>query len=103
MSDRQGFAVWLTGIPASGKSSITRELVRLLQARGVTAVVLESDTMRKILTPNPTYGEEERSRFYRSLSLIGELITHSGANVIFDATANKREYRDHARRPPGGL
>ena len=98
MSDRQGFAVWLTGIPASGKSSITRELVRLLQTRGVTAVVLESDAMRNILTPDPTYSEEERSRFYRSLSLIGELITRSGTNVIFDATANKREYRDHARR-----
>ncbi len=98
MSEQQGFAVWLTGLPASGKSSITRELVTLLQARGVTAVVLESDAMRKILTPEPTYSEEERDRFYRALALIGELITRGGTSVVFDATANKREYRDRARR-----
>jgi adenylylsulfate kinase len=97
MSKQQGFAIWVTGLPASGKSSITRELVTLLQAQGVTAVVLESDAMRKILTPDPTYSEEERDLFYSNLVLFGELITRSGANVIFDATANKREYRDRAR------
>ncbi len=97
MSEQQGFAVWLTGIPASGKSSIGRELVKRLIARGVPIVVLESDVMRKILTPGPTYSEEERGRFYRALALIGELITRSGINVIFDATANRRKYRDHAR------
>lgn len=97
MSEQQGFAVWLTGLPASGKSSLARELVKQLQARNVTAVVLESDAMRKILTPEPTYSEEERDRFYHTLTELGELITRNGTNVIFDATANKREYRDRAR------
>jgi adenylylsulfate kinase len=60
-------------------------------------VVLESDKMRKILTPEPTYSEKEREQFYRAIVLIGELITRSGMNVIFDATANQRGYRDHAR------
>ena len=98
MSVQDGFAIWLTGIPAAGKSSITRELVKQFQARNVSVVVLESDEMRKILTPAPSYSDEERSRFYRALALTGALITRSGINVIFDATANKREYRDHARQ-----
>jgi adenylylsulfate kinase len=97
MSLTQGFAVWITGLPASGKSSITRELMKILDARGVPVVVLESDDMRKILTPEPTYSEKEREHFYRALVLIGELITRRGMNVIFDATANQRGYRDHAR------
>jgi adenylylsulfate kinase len=97
MNTHQGFAIWITGIPASGKSSITRELVKKLALRGVSAVVLESDEMRKILTPVPTYDQEERDIFYRSLALIGGLITRSGVPVIFDATANKRAYREYAR------
>lgn len=97
MSITQGFALWMTGIPASGKSSITRELVEKLAARGISVVVLESDEMRRILTPEPTYGLEERDAFYRSLTLIGEVITRSGVNVIFDATANRRAYREFAR------
>jgi adenylylsulfate kinase len=97
MNAGQGFAVWITGIPASGKSSITRELVKKLAQRGVPVVVLESDEMRKILTPVPTYGGEERDAFYRSLALIGGLITRNGVPVIFDATANRRVYREYAR------
>jgi adenylylsulfate kinase len=97
MTGRQGFAIWLTGIPASGKSSITRELAAKLEIKGVSVVVMESDEMRKILTPEPTYSQEERDAFYRSLALIGELITRNRVNVIFDATANRRTYREYAR------
>lgn len=97
MTIRRGFALWMTGLPASGKSSITRELMKNLDENGYSALVLESDEMRKILTPMPTYDQEERDAFYRSLALLGELITRSGMNVIFDATANKRSYRDYAR------
>ncbi len=96
-----GFAVWLTGLPASGKSSIARELAALLRSRGIAAVVLESDIFRTILTPQPVYTEEERDRFYEQLFLLGELITRAGVPVIFDATANKREYRDRARKAIG--
>ena len=97
MNVKQGFAVWITGIPASGKSSIARELVKKLAVRGVSAVVLESDEMRTILTPVPTYDEKERDAFYRSLAQIGGVITRNGVPVIFDATAHKRAYREFAR------
>ncbi len=92
-----GFAIWLTGIPASGKSSVTRELVDQLRRVRVPVVVLESDRMRTILTPEPTYSEEERDRFYSQLLELGDMIVQCGVNVIFDATANKRSYRDKAR------
>lgn len=97
MSIAQGFAIWMTGLPASGKSSITRELVGKLAARGVPVVKLESDEMRTILTPEATYSPLERDIFYRTLAMMGVLITRSGAPVVFDATANKRSYREYAR------
>jgi len=98
MNASPAFCVWLTGLPASGKSSISRELTGLLEVRGIRHVVLESDVMRRILTPDPTYDREERDRFYRSLVLVGERIFTSGVPVIFDATANRRAYRDSARQ-----
>ncbi len=97
MKSRQGFAVWITGIPASGKSSIARELAQKLRNLGAVVAVLESDELRKILTPHATYSSEERDRFYQTLAQLGELLTRNGINVVFDATANKRGYRDGAR------
>lgn len=94
---KPAFAVWITGLPASGKSTITRELVRELACRGVDAAVLESDALRQVLTPRPTYSDDERGTFYRSMVHIGALLVKHGVPVIFDATANRRVYRAAAR------
>jgi adenylylsulfate kinase len=92
------FAVWLTGLPASGKSAIARELVRLLHERGVEAAVLESDVMRAQLTPFPRYDDPDRDFFYGVLAEIGALLCQRNRPVVFDATANRRAYRDSARK-----
>lgn len=91
------FAVWLTGLPACGKSAIARELVRLLHERAVDAAVLESDVMRTQLTPFPRYDPADRDFFYGTLAEIGALLVRRARPVIFDATANRRRYRDGAR------
>jgi adenylylsulfate kinase len=100
---RQGFAVWLTGRPASGKSTVANALHGELAARGVTAALLESDALRRILTPNPGYGDAERDSFYAAMAAIGGMLTRQGVSVIFDATANLRAYRDRARRSIPGF
>ncbi|HYI85629.1 MAG TPA: adenylyl-sulfate kinase [Burkholderiales bacterium] len=92
------FAVWLTGHSGSGKSAIARELVRLLHERGVEVSVLESDVMRTQLTPFPRYDEQDRNFFYGFLGNIGVGLVEEGKAVIFDATANRRAYREAARK-----
>jgi adenylylsulfate kinase len=95
---RQAFAVWLTGLPASGKSSIARVLKDRLAEDGFNCAVLESDALRKVFTPRPLYDDEERDLFYRQMVYVGELLVKHGVPVIFDATANRQLYRDRARQ-----
>ena len=97
MNRSPSFAVWLTGLPASGKSTIAHELRPRLEALGLTVEVLESDAVRRILTPAATYSREERDLFYRALAFIGERLVTYGVTVLFDATASRRAYRDVAR------
>jgi len=91
------FAVWLTGLSGSGKSAIARELVSRLHARGVDAAVLESDVLRTQLTPYASYAPAERDFFYAALAHCGAYLAGEGRPVLFDATANRRAYRDAAR------
>lgn len=92
------FALWLTGLPASGKSAIARELVQRLHERGVEVSALESDVMRTQLTPFPRYDEEDRDFFYGALVDIGAALVARSRPVLFDATANRRAHRDAARK-----
>ena len=91
------FAVWLTGLPASGKSSIASVLQRELADAGLTVERLESDALRRVLTPEPTYRAEERDLFYRALAYYGSRLVAHGIPVIIDATGHRRRYRDLAR------
>jgi len=54
------FAVWLTGLPASGKSTVARALAADLGGMGIRAAILESDAVRREITPDASYGEAER-------------------------------------------
>jgi adenylylsulfate kinase len=91
------FAIWLTGLPASGKSTIAAALRPQLEQLKLSVEVLESDAVRRILTPTATYSLAERDLFYRALALMGARLVAHGVTVIFDATASKCAYRDFAR------
>jgi adenylylsulfate kinase len=91
------FSLWITGLPASGKSSITEALLERLRRRGIDPVVLESDQFRKYFTPHATHSEEDRVSFYRGLVEVAAMILERGVPVILDATGNRRAYRQPAR------
>jgi len=97
MNRPQSFAIWITGLPASGKSTIVAALKPQLEAMGLVVEVLESDEVRRVITPKPTYSEAERDLFYRALAFTGQRLVAHGVTVVFDATASRRLYRDFAR------
>jgi protein-L-isoaspartate(D-aspartate) O-methyltransferase len=91
------WAVWVTGLPGSGKSVIARAVAETLHAAGEDARVLELDTIRRVITPAATYSDAEREAAYRALVYIGARLVDAGVPVIFDATAHRRAWRDLAR------
>ncbi len=91
------FAIWITGLPASGKSTITALVKPELEQLGLTVEVLESDEVRRLLTPGASYSQEERDAFYRALAFTGSRLVAHGVTVMFDATASRRSYREFAR------
>lgn len=92
-----GFALWLTGRPASGKTTLAYEIRRKLNAAGIHCVIIDSDELRRVLTPEPSYSPEERDWFYGTVGHLAKWLADSGVNVLIAATANRRAYRDAAR------
>lgn len=95
---KNGWCVWITGLPGSGKSIVSETLIRLLIEKRINAQLLSSDALRKVLTPKPSYSLEERDIVYATLVYIAKLLTQNGVNVVIDATGNLRRYRENARK-----
>jgi adenylylsulfate kinase len=87
-------ALWITGLPGSGKSTFADALKRAHPE----FTVLRMDELRKIITPTPTYSDTERDIVYRSLVYLSKTLTERGHDVIIDATGNLRKWRDLARQ-----
>ena len=88
------WVIWITGLPGSGKSSIAIEVKKLIP----DAVILNSDELRKIVTPDPKFSGTEREYVYKALVYTAKTVSELGHNVIIDATANKKIWREIARK-----
>ncbi len=89
----QGRAFWITGLPGSGKSTLAIAVKKVFPE----LVLLQMDEMRKVVTPNPTYSDEERELLYMALVWAAFAFTREGKDVLIDATGHLRRWRGKAR------
>lgn len=97
MATASGWVVWLTGLPASGKTTIAHAMQDALRQQQTHAVILDSDELRAILTPQATYTSQERDQFYAGVVRLAGLLIRQQINVIIAATGHRSIYRQMAR------
>jgi predicted kinase len=79
----------VSGLPGTGKSYFSRRL-----GERVPLAIVETDAMRKVLFPTPTYSGIENARLFRACHALIEDMLGKGIPVLFDATnlvENNRE------------
>ena len=93
----KGCLIWLTGISASGKSTIGREIEKELRARGERVENLDADEFRQNISPDLGYGPDARDLNTKRLAWIGKLLVRNGVHCIVAAVSPNRSYRDRGR------
>ena len=94
---RRGFTVWFTGLPSSGKTTLSRMLEKEIQARGLAVEVLDGDEVRQRLTKGLGFSKEDRNENIRRIAYVAKLLTRVGGVAITAAISPYRELRDKAR------
>lgn len=92
-----GLVVWFTGLPSSGKTTLAREVLRLLRAAGERCCLLDGDEVRECLHPPLGYGAKSRTDFYKTLGALAALLSRQGLVVVAAATSHRRVDRETAR------
>lgn len=97
----EGFVVWFTGLPCSGKSTLARRLEEALRTRGLRVEVLDGDEVRQRLTRGLGFSKEDRDENIRRITYVAKLLARNGVVAITAAISPYRAVRDEARREIG--
>jgi bifunctional enzyme CysN/CysC len=90
-STGRGATVWITGLPAAGKSTVARATAALLSSLAVEALVLDGDELRAAMSTPLGFSREDRAR---AVAGAGELaLSHAAAGIVA-VTALVSPYRD---------
>ena len=78
-----GFCVWLTGLPAAGKTTIAKALQTELEKRGRVVTMLYGDgSMRKVLSTGMGFTKDDRDLNVRRAGFVaGEVVRHGGVAI----------------------
>lgn len=89
--------IWLTGLSASGKSTLAYGLEHILLKAGHACYVLDGDNVRHGLNNNLGFSAEDRSENIRRVAEVAKLMNEAGLIVITAFISPFRADRDKAR------
>jgi adenylylsulfate kinase len=90
--------IWMTGLPASGKSTLAVVLEKELWDRGVHAYVLDGDNIRHGLNKDLGFSPEDRNENIRRIGEVAKLFTSAGVVNVTAFISPYRADRDQARK-----
>ena len=96
--DQRGATVLLTGLPASGKSTIAVELERRLVDSGQAAYVLDGDNIRHGLSEDLGFSPGDRSEHIRRVGQVARLMADSGTIALVSLISPLAADRAHLRK-----
>ncbi|MFK0248882.1 adenylyl-sulfate kinase [Amycolatopsis azurea] len=93
----RGLTVWLTGLSASGKSSVAVELERRLVASGRPAYLLDGDNLRHGLNGNLGFSPVDRAENVRRVAEVAKLFADAGVVSVVSLISPYQADRELAR------
>jgi bifunctional enzyme CysN/CysC len=96
--DQRGGTVLLTGLPASGKSTIAAELERRLLSTGQSAFLLDGDNIRHGLSDDLGFSARDRTEHIRRVGHVALLMADAGTVALLSLISPMAAHRSQLRR-----
>jgi adenylylsulfate kinase len=97
ISGHRACTIWMTGLPASGKSTLAVALEKALWDRGVHSYVLDGDNIRHGLNKDLGFSPDDRVENIRRIGEVAKLFTVAGVVNVTAFISPYRADRQQAR------
>ena len=95
---KKGSLLWITGLSASGKTTISRLVVEALRQKGTEIVLLDGDDLRKVLNEDQSHTRSERLRIGFVYCRLCKLLVDQGFDVVIATVALFSEIHEWNRQ-----
>jgi adenylyl-sulfate kinase len=100
-SNRPFFTIWLTGLPCSGKTTISKALIERLNGdlslnRGRRFISLDGDDLRSKLNSDLGFSPEDRKENLRRVGNLAQLFNEKELNVVCSFVSPTEDLRNTA-------
>ena len=99
--EHKGFTLWFTGLPCSGKSVLADVVAEELKSRGMKVERLDGDIIRKSLTRDLGFTEEDRNMNIERVTFVAKLLTRNGVAVLASFVSPYNKIREYSRKEIG--
>jgi len=82
LNNSKAFTIWLTGLSASGKSTIANEIEAWIYGEKIQAYVLDGDNTRSGINKDLTFSDADRTENIRRVAEICKLFNDAGVIAI---------------------
>ena len=96
-SDFDGVTLWFTGLPCSGKTTISQLVFERLQRARLKVELLDGDVVRQKLTKGLGFSKEDRDENIRRIGYVCHLLSRNGVIAVGAAISPYRAIRDELR------
>lgn len=96
--DHDGFTLWFTGLPCSGKSTVGDGVAAILKEKGFRVELLDGDVVRKELTRDLGFSKKDRDENIMRVTFVAKLLSRNGVATLVSFISPYRELRDRARQ-----
>lgn len=97
MSDKKGLVIWCTGLPCSGKTTLSREIEKYFRSKGLPIQRLDGDVVRTTISKDLGFSKEDRDKNIERMSYIAQMLSDNGVNVVSAFVSPYQEMRDFTR------
>lgn len=94
---------WFTGLPGSGKTTVSSAVADILRSQGLSVAVLDGDALRKGVNSDLGFAREDRRENVRRIGEMALLLASQGIVCLCAVIAPYREDRQRLRERMGPL
>ncbi len=91
----------MTGLPASGKTTIALALEQRFKAMGRNVEILDGDEVRKGLSSDLGFSKEDRQQHAKRVTFVAKVLTRNDVIVLVGLISPFRAFRQAAREEIG--